>query len=981
MTTLRGPPFRPVRGTKLNTIPEDLREFQDSDQHHANQAEQRGRADQKDEACQSGFNPIATLGPRLKLKTTNLPPSSSMNRFLSPMSAGSISSCSDTEWQRQMEPFDELYDATDDESDLSDDCTSISTSTRPTSLATPTTRHSLTSPVSRNRYPRLKIPSHETWPSLHGAPKSSPVPPTPPSKIPVSPAALSLLSHAVPAAHAPPSLDGGSVSSDQVSNISAPATPDLQSLTDADWEAQDVHIRSRIEDDRTPDVSDREPDSDVQDIEIALESPDEDWQRVLGNFPSIPGRSIGPPAHIEAGPSREHTPSDNGVFLPEGAMATLRHIPLDRTPDPWSEGSDADEEMWEVHGIPERPRSAGDATPASAISGHSFSSLSIPSPGGFFASLGPRARHTWSIPKGAMPPSSAVAERFYNLPFGRDEGEIVEQVIECRDIPTEDQPTAVYAPPTAIRLPPKAESHAVGDQRIPISPGPGGISEISRPVSTNNLDEQDETYEEELQKRAMASLDRTSVWLAAQQSYLSALRESNPVNLPDIASESEADESNDVAHQERPNTNGKRAVRFAQNVPDAPSSAPSASASRDSIYWRGFQSVRQLSSENDTFLHRHMRFDAVQSIRLGLPNLHVKCLQGYYELDDPGRPPYKGPFAKAPRNSVIASELAEKAQFSMIEKEQSVLAQLSQSMWAMDALKYINGGHLLTSPAAKRLSSSPSSKGRRRCIRVLDLGGHASCEWAWQLANDHSNVKVYTVYTERQAVNPGIKGPDNHRQVAVSQLWKLPFPDNKFDVISARSLPAFLKAERPANADQDEYDLCLQECRRCLKPGGYLEYFVMDAEVAQAGPYATATSVEFAFSLKTRGYDPIPTKSFLGRLRKGGFEGIKRAWTFLPMGVEPAPPQVPRETPEPRVKSQIEAYEAVHGPIGSTADIASVAGLFGGWIWEQWLLKLQMEMGRKREKLLEGVGAVFDEGRKNSAGWTCLTGWAMKPKR
>jgi hypothetical protein len=50
-------------------------------------------------------------------------------------------------------------------------------------------------------------------------------------------------------------------------------------------------------------------------------------------------------------------------------------------------------------------------------------------------------------------------------------------------------------------------------------------------------------------------------------------------------------------------------------------------------------------------------------------------------------------------------------------------------------------------------------------------------------------------------------------------------------------------------------------------------------------------------------------------------------------------------------------------------------------MWEQWLLKLQVEMGRERHRLLEGIGSVFDEGRKNGAGWTSLSGWAMKPKR
>ncbi|GMG01871.1 unnamed protein product [Aspergillus oryzae] len=962
--TARCPPPRQARGTRLNTIIEDSREGQYSETPRQREAVSNKNASQ----------------PQLRLKTSGLALASRLNRLLSPLSAGTTSSCSDTEWQNQMQTFDDLYDATDEESEMSDECTSIS-STRPTSMTTPTTRNSV-SPTSRNRYPSLTIPSSTTWPSLQGAPKSSPIPPTPPPKIPVSPAALSMLGHSVPAVHAPPSLDG-SVSSDQVSNISAPATPDVQSLPDNDWNPHEILVRPDLEDEEDVDLQNPETSSDLQSIEIAIENTEEDWRQFLGNFPRIPDQVRSP---VVANPVREDTPSDTGVHLPEDALAMLRHIPLDVTPDPWSETSESNEEMWQIE-TPERPRSADDATPASDLSGYSFSSLSIPSPGGFFASLGPRARHTWSIPKLNNIPSSAIAERFYDLPFTRTEGEIVEQIIECPQVSTDEQLTAVYdpnGPPTAIRIPSEEPESHLEHAESPVSDDVDGVYEIAR-QGMYNPEERDENYEDELQKKAMASLDRTSVWLAAQASYLAALCETNPANTP----VSEREDCMAIAQsvtQAVAQVVSKKSVRFDETVPEAPSSQPSALASKDSIYWRGFQSIRRCASNIDTFMHRTMRIDAVQSIRLGLPNMHTNSLLGNYELVRPERPPYRGPFSQAPRDSVVGSILEEKAQFSMLEKEQLVLTQISEPLWAMDALRYLNGGHLIASPALRRLAKSrsvsakPQRSGSRR-IRVLDLGGHASCEWAWQIAHDYPNVKVYTVFTEHQAVNRGIKGPANHRQISVQSLWQLPFSNNKFDVITTRSLPALLKSERSSGDQQDEYDLCLKECRRCLKPGGYLEFFVMDAQISRAGPYASATSVEFTYNLKTRGYDPNPTKTFLGRLQKSGFVGIKRAWMFLPMGNEPAVSAVPRETPEPRVKSHISECEAVQGPVGSTADAASVTGLFGGWIWEQWLLKLQIEMGREQGRLLEGIGSVFDEGRKNGAGWTCLSGWAMKPRQ
>ena len=954
----RCPPLRQVRGTVLNTIMEDTREAL--------------YARKPDNTM--GNSHAASTFPQLKLKTINLPSSSRLNRFASPLSAGTTSSCSDTEWQRQMSGFDDLYDATDEETELSDDCMSF-TSTRPTSLTTPTTRNSMNS-TPRNRYPSLTIPPSSMWPSANGQHKSSPIPPTPPPKIPVSPAALSMLCRSVPAPHAPPSLDG-SVSSDQVSNTSAPQTPDLQSLPDNDWCEQEIRVR--LDESQSAEIPDADANVEPQSIEVP-EDTEADWHSVLMNFPQIPTAS-----RDETDPElvREQTPSDRGIVLPEDAMTMLQHIPLDGAPDPWSETSEENEEMWQLEAQLNRPRSA-DNTPLSDTSGYSFSQLSIPSPGGFFASLGPRARHTWSVPTLSKIPSSATAANFYNLPWRRSEGEVVEHVIDCPERCGDDQSTARYdenGPPTAIRISNEEESRRVEHVGSPTSGNDGDVDEIPRSAASH---EYDNNYEDELRKRADESHDRTSVWLDAQTAYLSVFRETNPINA--IEKEPTQDDVEKDSTRVSTESTRKKCVRFSEAIPEALSPPPPASASRDSIYWRGFQSVRQQSCNRDSFLHRDMRFDAVQSFRLGLTDIHAARLLGDYELVRHERPPYKGPFKQAPRNSVVASVLTEKAKFSKVEKEQLVLSQLRQPIWAIDALKYFNGGHLLTNPlsrkrcrAACRSADAQTTKTGR--VRVLDLGGHASCEWAWYLAHDYPNVKFYTAYTKEQPVNQGIKGPANHRRVAVSHLWQLPFPDNRFDVISARSLHAFLKTEFPAGENRDEYDLCLKECYRCLKPGGYLEFFVMDAQISHAGPFASATSVEFAFSLKTRGYDPTPTKNFICRLQKGNFVGLKRAWVFLPMGNEPSKTGTLRETPDPRVKSQVDAYEAVHGPVGSTADVANVTGLLGGWIWEQWLLKLQIETGRERGKLLEGIGTVFDEGRKNGAGWTCLSGWAMKPKR
>ncbi|KAK3082454.1 hypothetical protein LTR53_020353, partial [Teratosphaeriaceae sp. CCFEE 6253] len=60
-------------------------------------------------------------------------------------------------------------------------------------------------------------------------------------------------------------------------------------------------------------------------------------------------------------------------------------------------------------------------------------------------------------------------------------------------------------------------------------------------------------------------------------------------------------------------------------------------------------------------------------------------------------------------------------------------------------------------------------------------------------------------------------------------------------------------------------------------------------------------------------------------------------------------------------------YEA---PVtGSTRDVRAMTGLIGARTWEQWILKLNGEMGRSEARCLEGVAKALEEGGKGNAGW------------
>jgi len=925
------PPPREVRKHVLNTIIED--EY--SEDEAVEFGPQRGELEVRGRTRTSGSTrSIESTSPVPSLTSSN----SSYYRM-----------------HRRSQDYDDLYDISDDDSDLGQDIRAsmfpqvgIARSISPSS--------STDSRTDTKKVPSLIIPSPGFWPTIQKLQGGSP--PLPP-KIPISPAVLSLLPRDQPAPSYLPSLDDSSSSDPQICST-APTTPDMQVHPHGEDMWGNAGKRKLVQ--STATVFELEeattPGLELGEDEAARWYTEENFDdgTIIRDF----GFGEDMPAPDSPVLGSDSGCSDSGVQLPPQAMATLQHLSLEIPEKPDIEDEQPVSEMQEVAVRPPRPNSV-DFTPVSHSSEYSLSDLSIPSPGGFFSSLGNNARHTWCLgtDRDVVPPSSTTAENFYNCPWNSDPRHTVERIVEFDNADTE-------GPPTARQPPLKSASTA----HFECEPKNSPLAEVA-----DETKDYDEDYEKTIKVVANNTLDRTSLWLAAQTSYMSALRETNPVN------EVGGSPVRRPSMHGRMDTMGsplRKAVRFLGSEATQCQSPTTAKVQSDSIFYHAFQHIVRDSSEEDAFRHRRTRSDSLQAARIAMPETHIEQLQGNHHIIEADRPTPLRPVSMFPGKDQEAGEqTTEQKVFAQVERERQALEQVTAATWVIEAQKFLNGGSLLHSPATKALKCAAfhmkEDIASDEFVRVLDIGGQPNCDWAWHCSQEYTNVKVYTATTETQAPSPPIRGPSNVRRTPVSNLWQLPYPDNYFTVISARSLFIHLKT-----AAEDEYDLCLRECLRCLKPGGYIEFFLLDSEIVNAGPLGTAASVEFGFNLKTRGYDPSPTKSWLGRVRRAGFDDIKRAWTFLPMGAPQRDAYVPPETPPPDVSTHDgKGMEAVQGPVGSTGDAASMSCLVGSWAWEQWMLKVQMEMGK--ENLLEGVASVLEEGKSTGAGWRCLSGWARKP--
>jgi len=980
-----------------------------------------------------GLNPKLFVAAPRSTKSANVPPTAS------PLSTPNNSAGEGKNRNSARSSYSDTSDTSDGGTIFSDSCPSLADSgaSDPTTFATDSARSSFSSTKSgRNRYPALLIP-RDSWGSITLSPiKEIAIGMSPATKIRLTPSILSSLGRSAPALNAPPSLgDGSSVASDSpcVPALSAPSTPDMRHLEIAEGE----------------EWGSNDPGPPDQALEIALDeehsivlSPAEayssivasrDWSDIVMGFPRIPGATpqenspVMPQVHgrIDFPTS---VPSEHGVELPAMALRTLASLTRQRS---LAERSDSSipswtrEEMQERPTAPSRPRSADGVTP---LSNYSFSELSIPSPGGFFSSLQAGTRSTWCVSgttKSMDPPSSTTAENFYNLPWNKPD-QVVETILEVADTNlTEGPPTARQAPfePSHATRQRSNSSTSYEDHDLyaPASPPlPKAEAEIRH--------EYEEAYDEEIKQAAEANLDRTSTWLSAQNTYLSALRETNPLNDPADypAAPSLQDVSPTDSKRNSVDSPTRRAVRFLEAaskttaevaVVDSAVASP-ATEEKEPVFLNAFQHHVRTRKRRDAFLFASSRLDAIEFDRIAMQDRHISRLQGQLAIVTPKRPKYSGPFSQNPRATGIFERTPEQILYSTAEREKAALDSIMPSTWQVEALRTMLDGRLLAAPAAcdrlttksKVALTDPSVTGNKR-PRVLDLGGTSCASWAWHAAQQWSNVKVYTVNTKAQAAaevvewQPKAAGPPNHRSISVPHLWQLPFRCNYFDVISARSLHELLKSNPIPGVPQiDEWDMTLRECMRVLKPGGYLDYMVMDSSIAHAGPRGEAMAVEFGFELHRRGYEREATKVMLRKLKKEGFVGMKRAWMYLPMGKKTEHAEPPgkasgytgnafaegKTRPAPRPLSEVSSVshivnqylnvEAVQGPVGNTAGISDVTGLLGAWMWEEWLVKVRSEMGREKSRWLEGVSSVIEEGKENGSGWKVLVGWARKPR-
>lgn len=820
---------------------------------------------------------------------------------------------------------------------------------------------------SRNKYPTIVIP-RESWNPLDEPVREATIYFGSDSKVPLTPQALSALPQGLSSVDMPPSLSSRSPS--MPTNNSASTTPDLRNLTPARGQAwadglpeplsakpleialdEDPSILISPAEERAP-----RPLSGMDRTSINYASDySTDWSDMVVHFPKIPGATpiettpIEPDIRGFKASSAQSPIVSSGVQLPSDAMALLQTLTRSYSPSASSSKSMLSrmQEMAQCDGLHRVARTADELTPA--VSDYSFSQLSIPSPGGFFSSLHANSRATWMSATGSKRPSaptSAVAEDFYGAPWSNSPS-VKETTFHLPGTPQTD------GPPTARQAEfclPNEHKHEI--ENVEDSDMYGSGQTQSAPVAPKRSPgyEYEETYEKELKHAAEANIDRTSNWLSAQTSYLSALRETNPLNDPadyDLASPWSEEEEE---HRDGVESPSAKAIRFLEQASKVATpvedvfKSPRSPQRTEPVFVDAFHHHQSNKSRTDSFLQASARLDRVNTERLALPFRHVHHLLNIHStksIKEYIRPKYRGPCHLNPRSSGHHTMTPEQTVFTECERQQSAADGIASAGWSLTAQQQIlYQGRLTSSSAAERMLAKKCiafARGtKRHPPRILDLGGSSTGSWAWAAAGRWPQAKIITARANSQA-NPMAhvdveapaspsstiqpQNPPNHTVTTVAALWRLPYEDNTFDLVSARKLHMYLHVGSiSSTCSVDEWELTLRECLRVLRPGGYLDFLTMDSSIATnvssqrpgmthmvsaptvvmatISPSAsigqssfagttplTNTHSEFTYSLKRNGVDASGgTETLLSRLNAIGFNGTKRQWLALPVG-------------------------------------------------------------------------------------------------
>ncbi|KAH8700795.1 hypothetical protein BGW36DRAFT_357439 [Talaromyces proteolyticus] len=189
------------------------------------------------------------------------------------------------------------------------------------------------------------------------------------------------------------------------------------------------------------------------------------------------------------------------------------------------------------------------------------------------------------------------------------------------------------------------------------------------------------------------------------------------------------------------------------------------------------------------------------------------------QTDEPRSPtPTRTDFETTRRRNTMLFDMAERDREGAAAQTNLRSASLMTSRW-------LSFGRVLFSPAHNRIKETEAE-------RILIIDGLGNDDWSYYCALTYPNATIYSlsIRPEPPSSSPhpdAWKPPVNHHLVHhPSASAAFPFPKNFFAVCILRFPPAY---------SEDGQRNVVSECKRVLRPGGYIEMSVIDLDLVNVG--------------------------------------------------------------------------------------------------------------------------------------------------
>jgi hypothetical protein len=300
----------------------------------------------------------------------------------------------------------------------------------------------------------------------------------------------------------------------------------------------------------------------------------------------------------------------------------------------------------------------------------------------------------------------------------------------------------------------------------------------------------------------------------------------------------------------------------------------------------------------------------------------------------------QGPLLPATRHNPSKSESSSRDSHIMERAETEYMGFENLANLRFGALmtsKWLSFGRVLFSPAHSELNT----RGENRVLVLDGLGK----DWSFYVALNYPNTTVYNLGTEpaettEQTPSSPIQSLPNHRHIHHPSLRDpFPFPKGFFAAVVFRF---------PVATTESAYKSAIFECKRVLRPGGYLEISALDMDMMNMGSRARAAlrglktkiqSEDSSVSLK-----PL-SDNFQKLLYRRGFENLNRCVVGIPCAGRIPGSRDEGNTPEPHsasVESSTGSSKRMDDDMPSFGDLFLSQGQAG----DEGVTKMVSKVGR-----------------------------------